>query len=325
LTIDAGFISGSSGPKYRPTIAAYNNVQGGNAKGAATAIMVRNGSDSNVSAIDFGVPVSLYALSSANGSGDHSGACAVGESGGKGSGTITAQGMVVSFAGDSTLSVSSSGAYSGASALGVGGGNVESALANGVEADFGVGSKLSLFSLGNYSSVSVVGAASYNERIAGIAHDVAVNFDGSQTISTLAYGIDGTKINAFGADNTDSVNGYGWRVGIRADTTISSSFTVNILAAKLGNAMTVNGGKATIKLGIDQGNSSNDYARAFALGKDYRIYFGGKVDKTKALTSSSDNCGFEAVEPAAETTNVVNVFGAISKGKNSTVEAKNTV
>jgi hypothetical protein len=161
--------------------------------------------------------------------------------------------------------------------------------------------------------------------------------NGSETLSALAYATTAAniKVNTFGADNTDRGDGdndFGWRVGIFAagsDITegtgeetkviadaIAQDSSVNILGAKLGAAWSItDGGIATATLGDNQGSTNADYARAFALGKDFQIYIGGRVDPKK-VSSEDDGYGFIPVLPNGKT-NVVNIIGAISRGKDS--------
>ncbi|MDR1255622.1 MAG: autotransporter outer membrane beta-barrel domain-containing protein [Puniceicoccales bacterium] len=205
----------------------------------------------------------------------------------------------------------------------------------------------------SYSTATLFGAASGNGN--ATASGIAISANGSQTLSALAYCQDvaNARVNAFGADNTDMrtytaegaakagdgaaegdpiPGAFGWRVGIFAtgeniveggqsgQKTIASAVetdsTVNILAAKLGKATSFGTSEAVITLGAKQGTSSADYARAFALGNDFKIYVGSRVDSSKDKTSAGDNYGFVSVAPNGKT-NAVNIFGAISKGKDS--------
>ncbi|MDR1528499.1 MAG: hypothetical protein LBS22_02855 [Puniceicoccales bacterium] len=178
------------------------------------------------------------------------------------------------------------------------------------------------FSTPTSSATTGIGAAAANAD--STANAVTVNMNGSQTLGTLAYlpATADTKVNAFGADNTDKVDGnFGWRVGIFAagqeiregDEVISKALeqdsTVNILAVKLENNWAIADSIASATLGANQGSSNADYARAFALGNDFKIYIGGRANP-----SSHE---FMPV-PANGQTNVVNVIGAIGKGKIST-------
>jgi hypothetical protein len=137
---------------------------------------------------------------------------------------------------------------------------------------------------------------------------------------------------------------------------VTGDSTVNILGAKMGENIALPGkesssGKAKITLGADQGTSYEDYAKAFALGEDFKIHVGGRVvseARTLLLTSTQDselqkesnvseqmedNIGpavpmglliqsnethsFELVAPANDTTNTVNILGAIARGSQS--------
>jgi hypothetical protein len=91
---------------------------------------------------------------------------------------------------------------------------------------------------------------------------------------------------------------------------LAQDSTVNILGAKLEDGWSIPSDNVAIaRLGANQETSSGDYARAFALGEDFKIYIGGMVDP--------DTHEFTPVLANGKT-NVVNVVGAISKGKSST-------
>ncbi|MDR2435817.1 MAG: autotransporter outer membrane beta-barrel domain-containing protein [Puniceicoccales bacterium] len=255
-----------------------------------------------------------------------------------------------------TGSSSGYNAYSAASAIGAAVGSNGSGTINldGLAATFGAGNALSAISSATntatssssnaYSAASAIGAAVGNGS--ATARKVSVNLNGSQVLGALAHAQKGNalqpgnaKVNTFGADKTDKGDGaYGWRVGIFAAGSeiveegntvaeaVSGNSTVNILGAKLGKAIEFSGGKASLTLGADQGKvyaavgdgysaGQNSYARAFALGEDFKIHVGGRTSKAKANTWN--NFGFDSVAPAANTANVVNILGAIAKGKSS--------
>jgi hypothetical protein len=208
-----------------------------------------------------------------------------------------------------------------------------------------------------YSAATGLGAAVAidpdNEAAGSMTWNVTANFNGSQLVSALAYstGADGANpknvsVNAFGADQTDvrryddyydtipeghsvgdiAEGAYGWRVGIFAagedivegEKTVADAVTgdstVNILGAKMGANVAFpeegsNTGKAVITLGEDQGDSYSNYARAFAIGENFEIYIGGRADP--------ETHSFTPVAPALGTTNVVNILGAIARGRMS--------
>jgi hypothetical protein len=183
----------------------------------------------------------------------------------------------------------------------------------GAKFTFGEGNILTAFSCvsegGGHASVSGVGASAVPGGTS-IAHDITVNMNGSQTIAALAHSspVENVRVNTFGADNTDVGDGvFGWRVGIFADDTFSSDSTVNILGANLAYIVVPNSNNAAITLGNSQGTSNAGYARAFALGNDFKIYVGGQA---------LDNHEFSPVASNGKI-NVVNIIGAISKGMSS--------
>jgi hypothetical protein len=98
---------------------------------------------------------------------------------------------------------------------------------------------------------------------------------------------------------------------------------VNILGAKLGSKWRIKGNTATATatatatLGHDQGSNGANSARVFALGEGFTIYIGGRVNAT--------NRDCVVVAPRSHTANVVNILGAISRGKDSTADDRGIV
>ncbi|MDE6432218.1 MAG: hypothetical protein K2L13_02370, partial [Opitutales bacterium] len=185
-----------------------------------------------------------------------------------------------------------------------------------------------------------------SQEAVGTARGLSINLNGGQTISALtgAFGSDSThgveRVNVFGADDTDKREDvsdgttvtpgdkYGWRVGIYNEE--ETPATVNILGAKLAEkvaftpgATEKDTGTAAVVLNGDQGSSYQDYARAFALGKDFQIYIGGKSGittnpETKEVHVPGENeSQFEVAGNG--TGNVVNIFGAIAPAQYATL------
>jgi hypothetical protein len=216
-----------------------------------------------------------------------------------------------------------------------------SVVAGNIAATFDDGNTLSTIASADYDSAgTVIGAAAGNaEGNRVTASSVTANFNGSQVVSALAYGIESAKVNTFGADKTDRderYGTYGWRVGIFAAGSdivenektvahaVTGDSTVNILGAKMGGNITFpNSGKAVITLGANQGTSYADYARVFALGEDFKIHVGGRV--SEEMANYWNEFGFEKVDPAVGTTNMVNIFGAISAGNQSVSTNKSSL
>ncbi|MDR2778771.1 MAG: autotransporter outer membrane beta-barrel domain-containing protein [Puniceicoccales bacterium] len=253
--------------------------------------------------------------------------------------------LTITLGSGNALSSIAKGVTSGSSVIGIGyghgaGHNIET---NWFDGDNGLG-KISglLVSLNNdniltscacayysdptfsRSGVSAVGAAAgYGTTMANC---VMVNMNGSETIGALAYSPNAanSKVNVFGADNTNKgTDAFGWRVGIFATEQeikeegltiadiVTTDSTVNIFGAKLGvDWSIVEGGVATATFGADQGNSPDNYARAFALGDDFQIYIGGRVDP-------ANDHQFTPI-PTNGKNNIVNIIGAICRGQNST-------
>jgi hypothetical protein len=199
-------------------------------------------------------------------------------------------------------------------------------VASGLNVRFGNGNSLTVVAATNssahYSASTGVGAATARGTNSSTANAVTVNINGTQNLSALAYAPNAanTRVNVFGADNTDPGD-FGWRVGIFAtgqdirdgEEVIAKALTgnsiVNIFATKLSDK-SIGNGVATFTLGADQGTDHDTYARAFALGRDYQIYFGGKANSNTHL--------FEAVVPPDGKTNEAYIMGAIGKGIGST-------
>jgi hypothetical protein len=202
---------------------------------------------------------------------------------------------------------------------------------------FPVPLRLHASSSGYYSGSAVLGAAAgYGSSV---ARGIGVNFSGSQYLGALGHahdGPDGAKVNTFGADDTDKGEGaFGFRVGIYAtEKDIVDGFgavlakkiehpsTVNIVGARLAEKWTIGDldsgsapADATIALAGDQGANRSTYARAFALGEDFQICVGGRVNMAGAGASAADY-GFTAV-PANGQSNAVNVFGAIAPARDT--------
>ncbi|MDR1890980.1 MAG: hypothetical protein LBQ23_02230 [Puniceicoccales bacterium] len=181
-------------------------------------------------------------------------------------------------------------------------------------------------------AASVIGAASPNNT--SIASEVVVNANGSQNFIASAYAPESekVKVNTFGADNTDKGENdlVGWRVGIYAsgtyisdvkenDLTVSclgTNSTVNIVAAKLAESSEPDndGVPATKRLANDQGTDFSNYARAFALGEDFKIHIGGRWNPT-IVDGKMTDVKFEPIPPNGGA-NEVNVFGAIAPARN---------
>ncbi|MDE6431952.1 MAG: hypothetical protein K2L13_00985, partial [Opitutales bacterium] len=159
-----------------------------------------------------------------------------------------------------------------------------------------------------YSASTVIGAASGN---ASTAKGMSINMNGSQMVGALSN----SKVNAFGADNTDAEeNKAGWRIGLYNSET-NNAATVNILAAKGSTAFSDD--QATVTLAASQGSSRTTYARAFALGSDYQIYIGGQGEVTRDSSGRLQSIGTELKGFGTSTGNVVNIFGAIAPAKNA--------
>lgn len=185
-----------------------------------------------------------------------------------------------------------------------------------------------------YSASGVFGAACSGQfgdsrglldEVASAAKGMSINLNGSQTMSALAYSsvANHIKVSVFGADDTDKTDEdkYGWRVGIYNEE--EAPAVVNILGAKLEEEVVFSDDdKVTVVLGADQGRvrteedgdnffGNNDYARSFALGKDFQIYIGGKDVITRDPDSGEiTSHQFEGVQ--AGNGNVANIFGAIA-------------
>lgn len=171
-------------------------------------------------------------------------------------------------------------------------------------------------------SSTVFGTASVIRE--SIAKNMFINMNGAQVLSALAYdqGTAKAKINVFGADVTDAEDGKtGWRIGIYNDDEVVSA-TVNILGARLAEQVALNEGKDLImKLDVGQGRArtdgddasfgNNNYARAFALGKDYQIYIGGKCDIEKDVDGKFANIGTDLKPAGYGDNSVINIFGAV--------------
>ncbi|MDR0742024.1 MAG: hypothetical protein LBE98_01000 [Puniceicoccales bacterium] len=248
----------------------------------------------------------------------------------KANGNSTANNLDIRFEDNNGLAASSYGTHSASTGVGAASTSDSAATAvTGLYVQFqnDNGLTASSYSYDTYSASTGVGAALASNSTASTASSVRVNMNGNQSISALACvqsNPSNAKVNAFGADNTDAGDDFGWRVGIFAagedivveeddETTIARAInvnsTVNILAAKLGKEWEITDGVATATLGGNQGTSSADYARAFALGNDFQIYIGGMADP--------DTHGFTPVSALAGTINVVNIIGAISRGRDS--------
>lgn len=176
-----------------------------------------------------------------------------------------------------------------------------------------------------FPSAGVFGAACAEGT--STARGMSINLNGSQTISALAGAFKedsahGTeKVNVFGADKTD-IDGdspYGWRVGIYNEE--EAPAVVNILGAKLEEEVVFSeDDKVTVVLGADQGNNYQNYARSFALGKDFQIYIGGKDVITRDPDSSEiTSHQFEGVQ--AGNGNIANIFGAIAPAQYATPDS----
>jgi hypothetical protein len=183
---------------------------------------------------------------------------------------------------------------------------------------------LDVFSFGDSGAASTVVGAASGDGTSTVA-TATVNINGSQNLSAIgcASSAANAKVNVFGADDTDKgAEPFGWRVGIFATgqdikdgsgeviaKALTENSTVNIFATKLSEKSISENGVAIFTLEADQGTDHDTYARAFALGEDYQIYFGGKANSNTHL--------FEAVVPPNGKTNEANIMGAIGKAKNS--------
>jgi hypothetical protein len=169
----------------------------------------------------------------------------------------------------------------------------------------------------NDDGVASASARDASAAATSIARDTVANMNGSQTIVAVACGnFDAnTRASAFGADDTGS-DVFGWRVRIYVGDEIATNSPVNILAAKLEGNWVMGGTNVTTTLGATQGSNEADYIRAFTLPKGFRIYIGGRIDLTNGAPA-----GVVTSVLANEYHNTVNILGAISKGKNSTVSA----
>jgi hypothetical protein len=283
----------------------------------------------------------------------YSGSAVMGTAAGRADGGVSAVGIAAIFGNDNRLSATSSSDWSGSSsgsaivgaAVGDGGDEFK-VSASAITASFGDRNILTASSSSHSSSSgsALVGAAVGDGY--SVAHSVAVNFSGTQVLGALAHtgsGPDGAKVNTFGADNTDrGESAFGFRVGIYASgedilgegaesesgsssgqkvlaKKINHGSTVNILAAKLAEKWTIDGpSSATIALSSNQGANRNTYARAFALGEDFQIYVGGRVEWEKDTYGTPPNYGFTVV-PANGYSNVMNVFGAIAPARDTKV------
>jgi hypothetical protein len=174
----------------------------------------------------------------------------------------------------------------------------------------------------SYGSVVVVGSAVVGtEGNIALARGITVNANGSQTFSALAFSDSGeecARVTAFGADTTDKREGdanYGWRVGFYAEKNIGGDSVVNIIGAKLsgyseGGVFDLSGSQ-----GSADGDTNGDCARAFALGNDFQIYFGGKANEDHTFSPVSNHSG----------KNTANIIGAIGKARTSTGTANSSL
>jgi hypothetical protein len=257
------------------------------------------------------------------------------------SGLVEVNTLTAMLGNSKTLISSSSSPYSSASSvIGASVGYGSATTVNNLTATLGDGNTLisSSFSSSYSPASSVIGAAvGYGT---GTANAVTVNMNGSQTLSAMAYAenLSSMKGNTFGADNTDKGDSdFGWRVRVFTEGedvkesaaedaktifyAVAGNSPVSILSAKLSSSWdTVSEeGKATATLGGDQASSRDNYARAFALGNDFKIYVGGRANAGgDGFTPVSLAEGTSGIINTGGTTNVVKIIGAISKGKDST-------
>ncbi len=302
-------------------IYAYNTTNNGSAVGINLADGASLGIDSTISK----TPV-LAAYSNVSSSSIATLIKTNAEEGGSSNITVSIPSRL--YVSSSSSSNGNGYSYSGSAVFGVAVGDGSSASLGGTnEWSVGNNNTLTASSSGKKSSAAVFGAAVGDGS--SVASSIAINMNGSETLSALSYGGNSNKVNIFGADSTDKgENSFGWRVGIFASgsdiatddgkelfNTVSGNSTVNILGAKLNSAITVSEDKAQVTLSNNQGSSSSDYARAFALGNDFQIYIGGRavVAKNEGNVSTS----FESVVPSSGTINTVNILGAISKVQSS--------
>lgn len=137
--------------------------------------------------------------------------------------------------------------------------------------------KGNIFDSYSNKAASVVGAAASTGT--STATGVSIDMNGSQTFGAIAN----EKVNAFGADSTNN-----WKVGIHSGDTAA---VVDILAAK--------GTMSDSSVTLNNAQNAQADARAFALGENYQIYVGGKIDDNRALVSDGS-------------AGTVNIFGGIS-------------
>ncbi|MDR1595494.1 MAG: autotransporter outer membrane beta-barrel domain-containing protein [Puniceicoccales bacterium] len=187
--------------------------------------------------------------------------------------------------------------------------------------------------IGVPSVATVIGSGACHDDMGGgpssTARGVVVNANGEQLFAALALSkcLDDNDIlnpseisavvNVFGAKDTDKSDedgSAGWRMGIYSDRNMIGDSTVNIIGAKLASAAVTEqeqGNVFELRFSEKQGDINlSDYARAFALGSDFQIYIGGKVNGDRSFSPVFANWG----------TNTVNVVGAIAKAG----ESKNT-
>jgi hypothetical protein len=302
-------IRGDNG--HCPVMIAYSRVAEGGSVATTIQAMATNHVDIHSTAT-----LTAFSFSPSASASTGTGAASATENG-----TSTVNSLDVRFGDRNKLeAVSISTSTSTSASTGIG---AASAIANGpstvnsLDVRFGDRNKLGAISTSTSTSASTgIGAASTNG--VSTASAVRVNLNGSQDVVVLAHAPSASsiKVNAFGADNTDKdANEFGWRVGIFAageETTegeeivakpIAQDSEVTIMAAKLAEASIT-----AITLGAAQGTSNADYARAFALGEDFKIYIGGMANSTDS--------GFTPI-PANGKNNIVKIVGAISKAQNS--------
>ncbi|MDR1432995.1 MAG: hypothetical protein LBI61_01475, partial [Puniceicoccales bacterium] len=230
-------------------------------------------------------------------------------------------------------------------------GSETTAIMQGVTINLAPGNALTASSVAGAGKSAVATAIGSGAHTNIIANDMVVNINGSQTIAAMAYGGADSDVYTFGANNTDAAGepGKGWRVGIAADGVADgyadgvadSATVVNILGARLNGEWDIDGG-ATATLGENQGKEldrtaykikyDNDveldfddmpaftqglpldnYAKAFALGTDFQIHIGGKWNPNANAGAGE----FVPVESDGDRANVVNVVGAICRGRGS--------
>jgi hypothetical protein len=148
------------------------------------------------------------------------------------------------------------------------------------------------------------------------AHDITMNMSNSQTIAALSHVLTegNVRVNIYNADNVDKISGdgaFGRRVGIFASDALNFNSSINILGANSGHTVIISDDKSTATLSLDagQGTSNAVYVRAFALGNDFTISI--------ARRTAPNTCAFCPVTRNGKI-NMVNIIGAISKGKGST-------